>query len=137
LVISLVEACGYILRIASEEWLNEVFNTAMYYTSVRRKWMPDQTILFVHKTKAGDAFVGYGVIKSVYENEDLTEEERSKCKEHGWRKALEFAYVIKSEKPLLVKNTFLRNLKVVGRCLNGYPLDSGMLNAIIAQSEHP
>ena len=99
--------------------------------------MPDQTILFVHRTNVGDAFVGYGVIKSIYESEDLTEEERSRCKEHGWRKALEFAYVIKYEKPLLVKNTFLRNLKVVGRCLNGYPLDSETLNAIITQSGHP
>lgn len=126
-----MQAAGYILRIVSEEWLDEVFNLAMYYTSVRRKWAPDQTILFVHKTTVGDAFVGYGVIKSVYENEDLPEEEKNRCEEHGWKKAIEFTYVIRFEKPLLVKNTFLKSLKVVGRCLNGYPLDKEMISAII------
>lgn len=135
MVISLVEAQGYILRIASEEWLDEVFNLATYYTSVRRKWTTDQTVLFVHKTAIGDAFVGYGVIKDVHEKEDLTEEERNRCEEHGWRKAIEFAYVIRFEEPLLVKNTFLKNLKVVGRCLNGYPLNEEMLRAMITQSE--
>ena len=48
---------GYILRIATEEWVNQVFNLAIYYTSSRRGWKTGQRIIFVHKTKIGDAFV--------------------------------------------------------------------------------
>jgi hypothetical protein len=51
---------GYILRIAKKEWVEKVFNSAMYYTGARRKWQTGQTILFVGKTEFGDAFIGYG-----------------------------------------------------------------------------
>ena len=33
-----MEADGYILRIASKEWVERVFDLAIYYTSTRRKW---------------------------------------------------------------------------------------------------
>lgn len=131
-----MEACGYILRIASEEWLNEVFDTAIYYTSVRRKWKPDQTILFVHRTASGDALVGYGVIMSVHERDDLAEEEKKRCDEHNWKKAIEFTYVIRFENPLHIKETFLKQLKLGGRYLHGFSLNGEQLKSVIAKAEN-
>ena len=69
------KAEGYILRIATNEWVEQVFDLAIYYTGFRRKWRSGQTIMFVHKTDVGDAVVGYGVIENVYETNELSEEE--------------------------------------------------------------
>jgi hypothetical protein len=70
---------GYILRIATKEWVDQVFDMAMYYTGFRRNWKVGQIILFVHKTALGDAFVGYGEIGNVYGLDELSGEERRKC----------------------------------------------------------
>jgi len=129
------EAYGYILRIATKEWLDQVFDSAIYYTSFRRKWRAGQTIVFIHKTDIGDAFVGYGVIGNLCEIDQLSEEERRECEKHGWRKALEFKYVIKFRKPLAIKETFLRKSKLHGRYLHGLPLNKEHLDSIISQAE--
>jgi hypothetical protein len=131
----MAEVCGYILRISTEEWVDQVFDMAIYYTSVRRKWKPGQSILFVHKTDVGDAVVGYGVIENVYEKDELSEEEKHECEEHGWKRAIEFKYVLKFEKPLPVKETFLKALRVRGRTLHGFPVNKEQLGSVISQAE--
>ncbi|MEM3699595.1 MAG: hypothetical protein QXL57_01855 [Candidatus Bathyarchaeia archaeon] len=129
------EADGYILRIATVEWVNQVFEMAIYYTGFRRKWKVGQTILFVHKTALGDAFVGYGEIGNVYGLDQLSEEERRECERWGWKKAIEFKYIIRFEKPLPVKETFLKDLKIRGRALHGFPLSKEQLNSVIGAAE--
>ena len=104
----MVEADGYILRIATKQWVEQVFNLAIYYTSARRKWKSGQTILFVHKTNKGDAVVGYGEIGDIYSVDELSGEERRECEKYGWKKAIEFKYVKKFENPLLIKETCLK-----------------------------
>ena len=131
----MVEADGYILRIATEKWVDQVFNLAIYYTSARRKWKVGQTIVFMHKTNIGDAVIGYGVIENVYERDELSEEERLECEKYGWKKAIEFKYIIKFEKPLPVKETFLKDLKLRGKYLHGFLLNREQLNAIISRAE--
>ncbi|MDH5375499.1 MAG: hypothetical protein OEZ21_11545 [Candidatus Bathyarchaeota archaeon] len=131
----MVEADGYILRIATEKWVDQVFNIAIYYTGARRKWKAGQTIVFMHKTSIGDAAIGYGVIENVYERDELSEEERLECEKYGWKKAIEFKYIIKFEKPLPVKETFLKDLKLRGKYLHGLPLNREQLNAIISRAE--
>ena len=131
----MVEADGYILRIATEKWVDQVFNIAIYYTGARRKWKAGQTIVFMHKTSIGDAAIGYGVIENVYERDELSEEERLECEKYGWKKAIEFKYIIKFEKPLPVKETFLKDLKLRGRYLHGFLLNREQLNAIISRAE--
>lgn len=131
----MTEAEGYILRIATKEWVDQVFDLALYYTGFRRKWRPGQTIIFVHKTSVGDAVVGYGVIESIYEKEELSEEEQHECEKRGWKKALEFKYVVKFDKPLPVKETVLKDLKVRGRFLHGLSLNKQQLSSIIGQAE--
>lgn len=132
----MVEAEGYVLRIATEKWVNQVFSLAIYYTSLRRRWKPGQTIVFLHKTSVGDSIVGYGVIGKIYEKDELSEEEKSECEKHGWKKAIEFKYIIKLEKPLPIKETFLKNSKLRGRYFHGLKLTEEQVNSIITQADH-
>jgi len=131
----MAEVDGYILRIASKEWVDQVFEMAIYYTGLHRKWKVGQIIIFVHKTALGDAFVGYGEIGNVYSLDELSEKERRECEKWGWKKAIEFKYVIRFEKPLPIKETFLKGLKIRGRTLHGFPLSMEKLNSIISDAE--
>jgi len=130
----LVEAEGYILRIATEKWVDQVFGMAIYYTGLRRRWKPGQTIVFLHKTSVGDSIVGYGVIGRICEKDELPEEEQRECEKHGWKKAIEFKYV-KPVKPLPIKETFMKDLGLSGKYLHGLKLDQEKLNSIISQAE--
>jgi hypothetical protein len=129
------EAAGYILRIASEEWVRQVFDMAIYYTSLSRKWKEGQTMLFVSKTSVGDMVIGCGVIQGVISTDELSEEERRKCEEHGWKRAIEFTYVKRFEKPLPLKKTFLKDSKFRGRYLHGLVISKEQLDSIISQAE--
>jgi hypothetical protein len=131
----LANAAGCILRIASEEWVDQVFSTATYYTGIRRKWQAGQTIVFVHKTGFGDAVVGYGIVEKVRKSDEFSEEERSECDKWRWKEAIEFKYVIRYEKPLRTKDSILGNFKIWGRTLHGFPLSKEQLEAIISQAE--
>jgi len=81
------EIAGYILRIATEQWVDHVFEMAIYYTNMKRKWKSGQAILFIHKTKTGDALVGYGVVDHMAESNALFEEDRLECERGSWKKA--------------------------------------------------
>jgi hypothetical protein len=129
------EAAGYILRIATEQWVDHVFEMAIYYTNMKRKWKSGQTILFIHKTRTGDALVGYGVVDHVAESSALSEEDRLECERGGWKRAIEFRYVKRFEKPLLVKQTFLKDSKRHGRFFHGLELDKEQLEQILGQAE--
>ena len=131
----MVEADGYILRIATKKWVDQVFNLAIYYTGARRKWKAGQTILFIHKTKIGDAIIGYAIIENIYEKDELSEEERRECERQGWKKAIEFKYIIQFEKALPLKETFLKDSKLRGRYLHSLPLNKQQLDAILSQAE--
>jgi hypothetical protein len=126
---------GYILRIAKKEWIEKVFNSAVYYTSSPRKWQTGQTVLFLAKTEVGDSFIGYGVIENVYMKEELSEEERMECEAFGWQKALEFKYIVRFDKPLALRETFLRDSKLRGKFLHGLHLKMEQVNSIISQAE--
>ena len=126
---------GYILRIATREWVNQVFSMAIYYTNLRRKWKTGQTILFVHKTNVGDALVGYGIIEKACEKDELSEQDKHECERGGWKRAIEFRYVKQFDKPLAVKDTFLKGSKLRGRYFHGLRLDEDQLRAIVTQAE--
>ena len=131
----MVESDGYILRISTKEWVDQVFNFAIYYTSTRRKWNTGQRIIFVHKTNIGDAIIGYGEIGNIYAFDELSEEERRECEKWGWKKAIEFKYILRFDKPLPIKETFLKSSKLRGRSFHGFPLNKEQLNLIISQAE--
>jgi hypothetical protein len=129
------DVSGFILRITTKQWVNQVFNMAIYYTSIHRKWKSGQTILFVHKTNLGDAIVGYGVIENVYEKDELSDEERHECERGGWKRALEFKYVKQFDSPLPIKETFLRGSKLRGRYFHGLKLNKEQLDSVMTQAE--
>ncbi|MGB9713603.1 MAG: hypothetical protein ACPLZC_01340 [Candidatus Bathyarchaeales archaeon] len=129
------ERAGYILRIATKKWVNQVFDTAMYYTGARRKWKREQTILFVHKTSVGDSIIGYGVISNIYGLDELSEEERHECERNSWKAAIEFKYVKEFEKALPLKETVLKEINARGKFLHGLPLSSEQIESIINQAE--
>jgi hypothetical protein len=126
---------GYILRVATKQWVNQVFNMAIYYTSIRRKWKSGQVILFMHKTNVGDAIVGYGVIENMREKTELFEDEKRQCEKGGWKRAIDFKYVKRLDKPLSIKETFLKDSKLRGRYFHGLPLNKGQINLILQQAE--
>jgi hypothetical protein len=99
------------------------------------KMSAGQTVIFVHKTERGDAFIGYGEIGNIYAAEELSEAERHSCEKCGWKRAIEFKYVVKFEEPLPVRETFLKNLKVKGKTLHCFPLSEENLSQIISQAE--
>ena len=130
----MVETEGYILRISTEKWVNQVFSLAIYYTSLRRRWKPGQTIVFLHKTSVGDSIIGYGVIGKIYRKDELSEAEIRECEKYGWKKAIEFKYV-KSVEPLPIKETFMKDSGLSGKYLHGLKLDEEQVNSIISQAE--
>lgn len=126
---------GYILRITRKEWVEQVFERTRYYVGVRRRWKPNQLILFVHKTTIGDAFIGYGVISNFLSLEELSEEERIECEKWNWRGALDFTYVIRFERPLPIKKTFLKDSGLRGKYLHGLALNEEQVSVILSMAE--
>jgi hypothetical protein len=129
------EVDGCILRIATEQWVYQVFSMAIYYTNMRKKWKRGQTVLFLHKADAGDALVGYGLIEKACEKDELCEQDKYECERGGWKRAIEFRYVKQFDKPLAVKDTFLKGSKLRGKYFHGLKLDKNQLEAIMAQAE--
>jgi hypothetical protein len=129
------EVQGYVLRIKDEKWVEQVFDMAIYYSNLNRKWSPGQTVLFVHNTQLGDAFVGYGIVSHAKKKRYLPDEERIQCEQGGWRKAIEFKYVVRFEKPLLIKETLLSNSKLRGRYLHGLKLNREQIEAVVSKAE--
>jgi len=129
----MAEIAAYVLRITSDYWVNHVFDMAIYLTNLRRKWKADQGIIFIHNTESGDAVIGYGIIEKVCKQNELPEEER--LEPEKWKEAIVFKYVIKFEKPLITKKTFLKDPKFRGRFLHGLAINKEQLDSIVTQAE--
>jgi hypothetical protein len=108
---------------------------AIYYTSIYRKWKMGQTVLFMHRTKIGDAIVGYGVIERVYERDELPEEEKRQCEKGGWKRAIEFKYVKQFDAPLPIKETLLKSSRLRGRYFHGLKLNKEQLDSLMNSAE--
>jgi len=131
----IVRAEGYVLRIASKTWVDHVFDMAIYYTNLCRKWEAGQAAIFVHKVEHGDAIIGYGIVESAGERERLPEEEKGKHLEHDWKKAITFKYVVRFNRPLPVRETFLGDPKYRGRYCHGLELSRRQVDTLISQAE--
>jgi hypothetical protein len=129
------EVAGHILRIATEQWVDHAFEMAIYYTNMKRKWKYGQAILFIHKTRTEDAFIGYGVVDHVAERNALSGENRLECERGSWKGAIEFKYVQRFEKPLPVKQTFLKGSKLHGRFVHGLEINKEQVEQILDQAE--
>jgi hypothetical protein len=128
------QSSGVVLRIASKELVDHVFDMAIYYTNLNRKWDSGQTVLFLSKSELGDAFVGYGVVEQVSNEDDLSDQERIECERGGWKCAIEFRYVKRFDEPLLTRETFLKDSKLRGRFLHGLWLTKEQVERVLQQA---
>jgi hypothetical protein len=70
----------------------------------------------------------------ILEKHELCDQERIECERGGWKMAIEFKYVRKLERPLLVKETFLKDSKLRGRFFHGLQLDRVQVESLLKQA---
>lgn len=122
---------GYILRISQDKWEEQVYRLGKYYPGFHRKWKTGTPILLVKNTDVGDSFIGYGIVDKVEMLWEMPPEEEKYCKDNGWRCALSFTPLIKFEKPVPIKETFLADDKRKGSYLHGIIVGENEVNEII------
>ena len=121
---------NYILRIAKDEWERQVFALKAYYAGVRRDWEKNSTIFLVKRTQSGDAFVGYGIVRSVTLLEDMDDKEKEMCVNNNWNRKLSFVKLVRFEPPVLVKNTIVSKWGQKGALLHGAPISEPDMESI-------
>jgi len=122
---------NYILRISKDEWEKQVFAIKSYYAGVRRGWEAGATILLIKKTDVGDAFIGYGVIKSVTDLEKMSDEEKDMCINNNWSKKLSFGKLVRFEPPVSVKDTVVSKWSQKGALLHGAPISQTDIESVM------
>ena len=128
------EKYGYILRVKTEEWENQIFEIRKYYVGLRRDYRRGRVILFMKKVKV-DSIVGYGIIDKVEMLWEMTPEEEAYCKENKWRFALSFKPLIRFRKPYPKKVSILKDDKRKGSFLHGARLTENQVEAILDGAE--
>ena len=126
---------GYILRVGSEEWVEQRFQLKKYYSGIMRNWRRGTPILFARKTEAGDSFLGYGVTDKVEMLWEMTPEEEDYCRENKWKCALTFQPLVRFAKPLPIRDTLLAGDRRKGSFLHGAMLPEEQVDAILEQAE--
>ena len=129
------EVGGYILRVSRDDWVRQVFEKRKYYPGIMRRWTRGTTILLARKTEQGDSFIGYGIIGRIDMPWELPEEELEYIRNQGWKCVLVFKNLIRFEKPLPLKETFLRGDKRKGKFLHGVPLTVDQVDSILEAAE--
>lgn len=126
---------GYILRISTDDWLDQVYELKKYYSGVMRGWKRNTSILLAKKTEVGDSFIGYGVIGKVELLWELSPEEEAYCKENNWKCALTFKALNRFEKPYPIKKSILAEDPRKGSFLHGARLSEDTVDAILDAAE--
>jgi hypothetical protein len=125
------ENYGYILRIKTEEWRNQVYELKKYYSGVMRAWRRGSKILLAMKAEAGDSFIGYGVVGKVEQLWELPPEEEAYCKENNWKCALTFKDLFKFPKPYPIKESIIGSDPRKGSFLHGARLTEKQVDTIL------
>jgi hypothetical protein len=126
---------GYVLRISHEDLVNQVFSLEKYYSGVIRDFKRGTPLLFAAKSESGDSFVGYGVVDKIEYLWEMTPEEETYAKEHGWKIALTLRGATRFKNPLLIKNSLLKDDKRKGAYLHGAKLTENTIDALLEQAE--
>ncbi len=126
---------GYILRISSDEWMDQVFDLLKYYSGVMRNWKRGTKILLARKAQEGDSFLGYGVAEKVELLWEMSPEEEEYCKENGWKCAITFKPLIRFQKPFPIKKSILSGDPRKGMFLHGAMLTEEQVDAILDAAE--
>ena len=132
---SLDDTPGYILRVSHDDWVQQIYEINKYYSGIMRHWRIGTPILLAKKTEVGDSFLGYGITDKVEMLWEMTPEEEHYCKENGWRCAITFKPLIRFQKPLPIKETFLATDKRKGSFLHGALLREDQVDTLLEQAE--
>ncbi len=135
LTMSEVENYGYILRISTDEWLDQVYELKKYYSGVVRGWRRETPILLAKKTALGDSFIGYGIVGKIEQLWELPPEEEAYCRENKWKCALTFKALNRFEKPYPIKESSLAEDARKGSFLHGARLAKDEVDAILDAAE--
>jgi hypothetical protein len=126
---------GYVLRIAHEDLVNQVFSLEKYYSGIQRNFIRGTPLLFAAKSESGDSFVGYGVVDKIEYLWEMTPEEEAYAREHGWKVGLTLRAATRFRTPLLIKNSLLKDDKRKGAYLHGAKLTEDTMDALLEQAE--
>jgi len=126
---------GYVLRIAHEDLVSQVFSLGKYYSGIQRSFIRGTPILFAAKSEGGDSLVGSGVVDKVEYLWEMTPEEETYAKEHGWKIGLTLRAATRFKTPLLIKNSLLKEDKRKGAFLHGAKLTEDQIDALLTQAE--
>ncbi|MDH5790827.1 MAG: hypothetical protein OEZ44_01460 [Candidatus Bathyarchaeota archaeon] len=129
------ENYGYILRISTDEWVDQVYELKKYYSGVMRGWRRETPILLAKKTDVGDSFIGYGVIGKIELLWELPPEEEAYCRENNWKCALTFKALNRFEKPYPIRESLLAEDTRKGSFLHGARLKEDEVGAILDAAE--
>jgi len=126
---------GYVLRIAHEDLVNQVFSLGKYYSGIQRNFIRGTPLLFAAKSEGGDSLVGYGVVYDIEHLWEMTPADENYAKEHGWKTALTLRGATRFKNPLLIKNSLLKDDKRKGAYLHGAKLNEETIDALLEQAE--
>jgi hypothetical protein len=126
---------GYILRVSTDDWVEQIFEIKKYYSGIMRNWKRGTPILLAKKTDVGDSFLGYGITDKVEMLWEMTPEEENYCRENNWRCALTLKPLIRFKNPYPMKGTFLADDPRKGSFLHGAMLMERQVDEILEQAE--
>ena len=126
---------GYVLRIAHEDLVNQVFILGKYYSGIQRNFIRGTPLLFAAKSKDGDSIVGYGVVEKIEHLWEMTPADEDYAKEHNWKLGLTLRGATRFRTPLLIKNSLLKDDKRKGIYLHGAKLSEDTIDALLEQAE--
>ncbi len=126
---------GYILRLSTEDWRDQVYELKKYCSGVMRGWKRETPILLAMKTEAGDSFIGYGVVGKVEHLWELPPEEEAYCRENNWKCALTFKALNRFERPYPIKESILSEDPRRGSFLHAARLTEDQVDAILDAAE--
>src|SRR4030042_2575502 len=126
---------GYILRVSTEEWLDQVYRLNKYYPGLMRMYKPGTPILLVRKAEGGDSFMGYGIIDKVEMPWELPPIEEEYCRTNGWKCCITFRHLTRFNKPYPIKESILKDDNRKGSYLHGVKLSEEQVNMILKEAE--
>ena len=126
---------GYILRLSTEDWRDQVYELKKYYSGVMRGWKRETPVLLAMKTDEGDSFIGYGVVGKVEHLWELSPEEEAYCRENNWKCALTFKALNRFERPYPIKESLLADDPRKGSFLHAARLTEDQVDALLDAAE--
>jgi len=126
---------GYILRLSTEDWRDQVYELKKYYSGVMRGWKRETPVLLAMKTDVGDSFIGYGVVGKVEHLWELSPEEEAYCRENNWKCALTFKALNRFERPYPIKESILSDDPRKGSFLHAARLTEDQVDALLDAAE--